>query len=197
MRAGRGILLLAVATVVAGVVAWFWSDGRPDTPPLATATVLKPALALPRFRLVDQDGRPFDRDSLTGHWSLVFFGFTHCGDVCPLTLHRLDLVTRDLARPPAVVFVSVDPGRDTPEQIRRFVRAYREDFTGATGEVGQIDRLTKAFAAYYTVTQDDQGYTVRHSAAVYLVDPQARLAALFSPPLKVASAAADLKVLMR
>jgi len=164
---------------------------------LATATVVAPARPLPQFTLTDQGGAAFDNDSIRGHWSLVFFGFTHCPDVCPTTLAMLAQVEKKLAAlPPAVaprvVLISVDPQRDTPEQLASYVKFFSPTFTGVTGSPAAIDEFTRALgipAARSSLPNGD--YTVDHSAAILLFDPSGAMHAIFSAPHSADIIAAD------
>jgi protein SCO1/2 len=165
------------------------------------ATVLPAPKPLPPFSLVDQDHRPFGPERLRGKWSFLFFGYTHCPDVCPLTLATLRTVHERLTAEPGerggvqntqFVFVSVDPERDTPEQLKSYVSYFNKSFLGVTGDQVQLQTLTRHLGILYMrVAGREDHYTVDHSAAILLIDPEARLAALFSAPHdaeKIASA---------
>jgi protein SCO1/2 len=161
--------------------------------------------ALPRavepFELTFANGDPFTAESLEGGWHLVFFGYTHCPDVCPTTLHTLqrtmaELEGRDAALP-TVVFVSVDPERDDRAQLGEYVGFFREDFRAATGSREAIDHLTDQFGAVYRINRDEgEDYTVDHSAAIAAVGPEGRIRALLNPPHRPAAMADRLEDLM-
>jgi protein SCO1/2 len=161
--------------------------------------------ALPRsvepFELTFADGTPFTEADLEGGWQLVFFGYTHCPDVCPTTLHRLQrtlglLEERDAALP-RVVFVSVDPARDEGQKLGQYVRFFRDDFRGATGSREAIDHLTDQFGAVYRINREEgKDYTVDHSAAIAAVGPEGRIRALLNPPHRPAEIAPRLERLM-
>ena len=194
--------LIALAIVFAiGLVAGdrFYSGGADpgeQTPALQAGTWLPAGRALPDFTLTGADGRPLRRAALQNHWTLVFMGFTHCGDVCPVTLNKLQRVSEQLATPLEVLFVSVDPNRDTPEVLEAYVRGFGPDTVGATGEPDELDQLAAALGVRHRVSTMDGRYTVEHSGAVFLIDPQAEFRALFSPPHDVAALAADLKKIL-
>lgn len=162
-------------------------------------TRLEPAPALPEFALHDQNGRPFGLKQLAGKWSLVFFGYTHCPDICPTTL----VVLRDVERAAGgkandlqYVFVSVDPDRDRPAALKTYVRYFHPDFIGATGTQTELMRLTRALGAYYEAGPRRNGsYEVHHSAAIFLIDPETKLRALFSGPHDAVRIAQGLKQL--
>lgn len=158
------------------------------------ATVLPHGKPVAPFKLTDSSGKPFDVDRLRGKWSFIFFGYTNCPDVCPLTLSILNGVYQKLQKTPAdvantqVVFVSVDPRRDKIPELKKYVHFFNPHFIGATGPIKQINDITKQFGILYSYTKDPKskaGYTVNHSAQIILVDPQARERAIFSPPHKI------------
>jgi protein SCO1/2 len=136
----------------------------------------QPAVGGP-FQLVDQDGRPVDQSVLKGKWSAVFFGFTYCPDVCPTTLQAMAR-TQDLLGPKAkdfqVVFISVDPGRDTSEQMKTYLsnEAFPKGTIGLTGTPAQVDAAAKAYKAYYAKNGDGPDYLVDHFSSTYLMNPK-------------------------
>jgi len=153
------------------------------------ATRFPVARDISAFELVDHRGEPFTNASLHGVWSFLFFGYTHCPDVCPTTLSVLNSVAQrlgDNAHDVRFVFISVDPERDTPGQLARFVSYFNGDFVGVTGEPEEIERLTRQLGVLYmrVASTDDPGsYLMDHTAGVFLVDPDARYHAVFTPPL--------------
>ena len=183
-------VLLVLAAALAGLATAWVTIKRPGAPlALEQATLLDAARTLPQFELVDQAGRAFQRDSLRGQWTLMFFGFTNCPDVCPTTLAALADVRRKLAdlpadALPAVVFVSVDPGRDTPEALGRYVGHFDTHFLGVTGQPAAIEALTHDLGVAVSVgpVSEDGNYTVDHTAAIFLIDPSAAFTAIFGSP---------------
>jgi len=132
------------------------------------------------FELVDHNGRPFASAALVGQPYAIFFGFTHCPDVCPTTLlemsNNLERLGADADRL-KVVFVSVDPERDTPERLREYLSAFDPRIVALTGSEAQVAAAAKGWNAFYNkVPEDDGSYTVAHSAYVYLMDADNRLA---------------------
>lgn len=146
--------------------------------------------ALTSFVLNDQEHQSFGLQQLKGKWTFLFFGYTHCPDVCPLTLSVLAEVERRLAESPQgvqdvqVVFVSLDPKRDTPKKLREYVHYFHHDFLGVTGGKEQLTELTRQLGIVYAVSDPAQSgdYLVDHSASVLLIDPQTRLVAVFGMP---------------
>jgi protein SCO1/2 len=194
----RLVLLAIVAFVVGLVVARTVFTAR-DVPVPATenATIFVPPRALPPLDLVGHDGTPLGPGFLTGHWTLVFFGFTHCPDVCPTTLtvlkqvHEL-LETLPEAQRPRVLLVSVDPERDTPQRLRDYVQFFDRSFMGATGTVAAIEQAAAAFAVPFAkVPLPDGGYTMDHGAGLFTVAPSGNVVAYASPPLNAEVLARD------
>lgn len=154
-------------------------------------TLLGEPRAVKSFRLVNHRGEPFTNDSLRGRWTMLFFGYTYCPDICPTALvtmqgikARLDARGADV-KPVTFVFVSVDPKRDPPDRLSLYVTHYHKDFIGVTGGPDEIAKLASSVGAGYEIVygNDPDNYLVNHSASIYLVDPQARFQALFTPPL--------------
>ena len=164
---------------------------------------------LTSFQLSDQDGDPFLIDNFAGQWSLVFFGFTSCPDVCPITMSELAQAYRTITEipdlpDPQVVFVSVDPERDSRQAVKRYVEQFSTDFIGLSGSETAIGSLaSQLFVAFSKVDQTDMdlektgheshvpervligdGYMVNHNVHVSLVSPEAELVALIRPPVR-------------
>ncbi len=196
------LIIVGIVAVIAGALAARFGLQTAQAPPLVTGTALRPAHPVPQFSLVDGDGKPFTRDSLRSHWSLVFFGFTHCPDVCPTTLSVLSDVHKQLAnlpsgQQPTVIFISVDPQRDTPDVVGKYVHFFSSDFVGVTGSVEAIDHLTAAAGVPVARVPLPSGdYTVDHSGAVFVVDPDANLSAVLSSPHKADDISADVRRLI-
>lgn len=162
--------------------------------------------AIPQIALTDQDGQPFDRARLEGRWSLLFFGYTHCPDICPMTLAVLAGTMQELDKLPAaerpadlqVVFVSVDPERDTPEQLKTYTQYFNPGFLGVTGTDEQLNALTSALGILHAKVADPNNptsYLVDHSASILVVNPRAELEAVLSAPHSAPVIAADLRTL--
>jgi protein SCO1 len=193
-------LLVIVAFVVGVVVARYVVGPRAvPLPEMEKATLLPGPRVLPPLELVDHEGRAFTGDTLRGRWTLAFFGFTHCPDVCPTTLSVLAQVRRQLAdlpeaQRPGVMLISVDPERDTPERLRQYVQFFDPEFVGATGTPEAIDAVTSAFAVPYAkVPLPTGGYTMDHGAGVFVVAPTGNVVAYVSPPLRAEEFARDFR----
>jgi protein SCO1/2 len=216
MSAGRGlgglagiVAIMALAALLAGV--WFGLDRFASAPPAAErpAAQLQAGTALPQpkplahFVLVDQDGREFTEARLRGRWTFAAIGYTTCPDVCPMTMATFVALQQRLAAPvsdegPRFLFISVDPERDTPERLAQYVHHFDSEFLGATGSDAALHALVADLGGLYARAEDPGsalGYTMDHSASIYLIDPQARLAAIFSTPHDPAMMAQDYGVL--
>ena len=131
------------------------------------------------FQLVDHEGRAVDESMLEGRWSLVFFGFTYCPDFCPTTLAALDATKQRLgekARDLQIVFISVDPERDTPQALKDYLSSdgFPEGVIGLTGTPQQVRAAADAYKAYFQKVGEGEDYTMNHSLTVYLMGPDGR-----------------------
>ncbi|MDH4259310.1 MAG: SCO family protein [Gammaproteobacteria bacterium] len=186
----RTALFLVLAAALAGAAtAWMMTRRAAAPQALEQATLFDAARPVPQFELADQAGRPFNRDSLRGQWTLMFFGFTNCPDVCPTTLATLADARRLLADLPAaelpvVALVTVDPARDTPQALGRYVAHFDEHFLGVTGSPEAIEVLTHDLGVAVSIgpESEDGYYTVDHTAAIFLIDPAAAFTAVFGSP---------------
>ncbi|HEY5558590.1 MAG TPA: SCO family protein [Steroidobacteraceae bacterium] len=185
-----------MAAAAVGVAAAWWVTARQPVT-LASGTALESPRAIAAFRLTDQQGREFTQAALRGRWSLLFTGFTHCPDICPTTLVLLaDLRTRLPDDALQVVFVSVDPERDTPDVLAAYVAHFSPQLTGVTGARADLEAFTSQLGlAQLRNPGVGDDYTVDHSTALVLIDPRARVAGYFRPPHDPAAIAADLAAL--
>lgn len=183
------LLALMIGAFLAGR-AW-QTEGLPAPAPAEVPGLLWPnPPRLEPFALTDEQGKPFNEESLEGHWTLLFFGYTHCPDICPVTLAVLKAVREGLRDFPAfdaraqVFLVSVDGERDTPEVLKRYVQHFDPSFRAASGTTEALHLLTRQLAADFTrITTDDSGdYWFDHSPAILLVAPDKRVVGEFLPP---------------
>jgi protein SCO1/2 len=196
--------LIAALSVMAGYSLWRVTSGSP--PALQTLIVLPEPRDIPEFSLTDQNGAPFELEQLRGAWSLLFFGFTHCPDVCPNTLYELKNMRatileddRELADRIQVVLVSVDPERDSPEKLREYVAYFDPSFLGVTGPDEEMLPLTRKLGIAYRIDEHEAGekvYNVDHSASILLIDPNGRLYGVFPAPHEAAVLAEDLRAIL-
>lgn len=198
----RHIFIAIVAVFAIGMGAWLsYQLAAPSIEP-QRATILPTTMELPDFALLDETGGTFGRDAFAGQWSLVFFGFTHCPDICPLTLQVLSGARRTLSEAgqdplPQIVLVSVDPERDTPEVMRSYVGNFGDGTLGVTGDLDELQKLTKSLGIFFAKSfRDDGNYSVDHSAVVLVIDPDGRFHALFSAPHEIDNFVHDLPIIM-
>jgi protein SCO1/2 len=149
------------------------------------------------FRLTDQDGRIVTEQDLKGWPSLVFFGFTHCPDVCPTTLFDISLIMAALgpdADRTRAVLITIDPERDTREVLKDYLSSFDPHLSALTGDLPAIAQVAKEYRAYFKkVPLDGGGYTMDHTAIVYLMDKEGRFVSPFSLKRTPEAAAADLR----
>lgn len=152
------------------------------------------------FKLIDQNGKPLTDQDLKGKPFLVFFGFTHCPDVCPTTLFEASEMMRALGKDAdrtKAVFITVDPERDTPAVLKDYLSSFDPHLIGATGDRKSIDAAEKAYRVYSKKIPTKNGdYSMDHTALVYLMDKQGRFVAPFSLKRSPEAAAADLRKYM-
>jgi protein SCO1 len=195
-------LVAALAAVAGLVVASFVFE--PETPAgvqIGSGTLLPSPRPIPEFALVGSHGEPFTKARLDGRWSVIFVGFTHCPDICPNTLGLLKTVNAQLTaqnKPLQVVLLSVDPERDTPAVLQRYVSYFDPAFLGATGPGEQLDKLASAMGFVYMKSPGatPETYSMDHSSALILINPQAQVAGYFTPPLRVEALVTDLAKLI-
>lgn len=197
------ILLVALATG-AGLIAaeYVYDRNDPKGPELQTVRLFPKPRELPAFELQQSDRTQLIPGELRGHWTLVFIGFTFCPDICPTTLSALAGPQKrwealpDATRP-RLLFVSVDPERDTVERIGEYTHAFHKDTLAATADAPTLERFVKSLSLVYAkvpLSEDalpDQ-YTIDHSATLVVLDPQGRMAGVIQPPLKPDAIARDM-----
>lgn len=172
-------LILLVLTLLAVI-----AQGGAD----ATGTILSSPRRLKTFKLTSTQGNEFNRRSLKGHWSLVFFGFTRCPTICPTSLGKLDaayqlLKKQDIKALPQVIFVSLDPARDTLTVMRHYLNRFNKNFIGVTGSREEIDKLAKQLGVFYARThRSNKGNYISHSTMIFVFAPNGKWVGLFNPP---------------
>jgi protein SCO1/2 len=201
------LILLAVfvgaISAVAGITVWrIAAIQQQHQPSTASLMVLPEPRVVADFALVDGQGQPFSLENLRGHWSLLFFGFTNCPDVCPSALYDLNLVSEQLEASQGagsadvqVVFISVDPERDTPEKLSQYVSYFNPGFIGVSGSNEQLAPMTMQMGIAYRVEEHEaeaERYEVYHSASIMLMDPRGRLHGVFPAPHNAEKMAVEL-----
>ncbi|GHA70996.1 SCO family protein [Cognatilysobacter bugurensis] len=208
----RTTLMILIAALGAGLgllVAQRVFDAPPaaaDAPALQAARLLPPR-ELPAFSLRQSDGTPLVPGELRGHWTVVFLGFTHCPDVCPTTLAQLSQAqkrweTLPESVRPRVLFVSVDPERDTPDRIGEYAHGFHRDTLAATADVPALEQFTRSLSLVFAKVAAGEGrpeteYTMDHSATLVLLDPQGRMAGIVQAPFDPNAVGTDLLTLTK
>ena len=193
------VAILLAATLAAGIFVALRLQ-NPAAPEFAL--VLPAPNKVPAFSLVDQHGKPADQSVFQGQWDLVFFGFTHCPDICPTTLQVLAAAKAALEEQgqsplPRIVLVSVDPERDSPEIMAEYISYFGDGNLGITGTLEEVSKLTSGLGIYFKKQPSDgNNYNVDHSAAVLLINPDGGFHALFSGPHIVDNYVNDLPIIM-
>ena len=203
----RKILFILTAAVAAGLglalsVAVFKPvlPAKP-LPALSAAKVIDSPRALPPFQLQSASG-PITADQLKGHWTVVFVGFTHCPDVCPTTLTDMARAqalwdAAGLKAKPRLLFVSIDPERDTPEKIAEYAAYFHKDTLTATAAEPQLTEFARSLGLVYMKVPQGDTYTMDHSSTLVLLNPKAEFAGIIRPPLKPEAVGADLIALAK
>ena len=197
------ILLVALATG-AGLLAaeYVYNRSEPAGPQLQTMRRLPTPRELPAFTLQQSDRTQLVPGELRGHWTVVFIGFTYCPDVCPTTLAELAQAQKRWAElpestRPRVLFVSADPERDTIEKLGEYVHAFHKDTLAATADIPSLEAFAKSLSLVFAKVPlgkdaPPEQYTIDHSAALVVLDPQGRMAGVIQPPLDPKAIAEDL-----
>src|SRR6266853_354918 len=190
--------IMMTTVVLAAMLGGVWlaatyreNGSRAMLLPDRVMTLLPYPKPLTAFAFTDHENRVFDLSRLKGKWSFLFFGYTHCPDICPMTLAILARAHEDIvkstvgAKDVQFVFISVDPNRDTAGKLRQYVTYFDTSFLGVTGYDAQLGNLAAQLGAAYqlAIPPGMENYTVYHPAAVFLVDPRARYHAVFAPSL--------------
>ena len=208
----RTTLYILIAALAAGFGLWAGQavldrKAPAEQPETQAVRLLPQPRELPAFSLQQSDRTQLVPGELKGHWTVVFLGFTHCPDVCPTTLAELAQAQKqwaDLPDPvrPRVLFVSVDPERDTPDRIGEYAHAFHRDTLAATADIPALEAFARSLSLVFMKVPPVEGapadrYNVDHSAALAVLDPQGRMAGVIPPPLDAKAIASDLLLLTR
>ena len=208
----RTTLLVLVAALAAGLglwaaQRWFGDGGHPALPDTTAVRLLPQPRELPAYSLQQSDRTQLVPGELKGHWTVVFLGFTHCPDVCPTTLAELAQAQKQWsalpdATRPRVLFVSVDPDRDTPDRAGEYAHAFHRDTLAATADVPALEAFARALSLVFMKVPPPAGapadqYSVDHSATLAVLNPRGEMAGIIQPPLDPRAIAADLLALTK
>ena len=202
------VILVALLAITLGAIAGKSGliGGQADIqiPNMKKATVLPTAKPLHDFALLDHNGNAFTKESLKTKHSVMFFGFTNCPDICPITLQFLKTVKSSLVESGdwdkfQFIFVSVDTVRDTPEKLSQYVPYFDKEFIGLTGELANMEAFAKQLSMPYVIHEKDENgnYFVDHSASLVVMDRQGDMKAIISPPHKKQEIVDDLLAISR
>ena len=193
----RLLVAIFIALAILGGTFFFSKALQSGNSSPEFATVWPRSVSIPEFELIDHDGQPFRRENLTGSWQLMFFGFTHCPDICPATLQQLSLVQASLEKigqvAPEILLVSVDPERDTPDVLGAYVSYFDADIKGVTGDLDEIRKLTSTSSIFSEKSYlGNDEYTVDHSTVILVVNESGAIHASFSAPHIIGNLVKDL-----
>jgi len=198
------IAIVAVLALAGGfLLSWYGYSNRPIE--LENGVWFgEQARALPEFELIDHRRQKLTRAQMQGQWSLAFFGYTHCPDICPTSLQTMSDMIRaiddsDVSSALQVYFVSVDPERDSPEILAEYVTYFNPAFTGATADLDKLTPLTRSLGIAHALrnkTEGNPNYDVDHSAAIVLINPRAEYAGLFGAPQDAQAMARDMTLII-
>jgi protein SCO1/2 len=174
----RYIVIFGLAILV-GLIAMFLILG-PQRPYTFQGSLIEPPVSAPQFELTDMNGQPFQLSELDGQVVVMFFGYTSCPDVCPVTLTEFLQIRSKLgeaAEEVSFVFVTVDPERDTPERMRKYLTNFDPEIIGLTGERNDLEPVWASYGVYQAKAEgpSDEYYLVDHSSRVYVIDPDGNL----------------------
>ncbi|MBW6471594.1 MAG: SCO family protein [Anaerolineaceae bacterium] len=193
-----GFWFLIVMIAAVGIVFGFVIE-RPYT---FRGSVIDPAVPAPKFTLLSSQGGEYRLDSKTGKFVLIFFGYTYCPDVCPTTLYEMkEIKTRlkDKAENIEFVFITVDPERDTQDQLERYLSSFDESFYGLTGTTQQLESVWKDYGVYRGIQETDNslGYLVDHTSRLYLINSKSELMMTYTYETTLDEIVSDLNYLIK
>ncbi len=188
---------IVLAAALAGYMVSGWL-GQVQPPTLVSGTAMPAPRRVAAFKLTDQLGKPFGNAELAGTPSLMFFGYTHCPDVCPTTLALLAQLHREPQFAKLrVVFVTVDPERDDQSTMKQYVEAFNGNITGLTGSEAALAPLEADLKVVHATQALPGGdYAVDHSSTLYYINARGALSAIFTPPFAIAKLRTDLSALL-
>jgi len=184
--------LIALTSIAAGTIGYNIIKQSNELPSAEYALHYQQPRTISDFTFEDELGLPFQNEQLLGKWSLVFFGYTSCPDVCPMTLQKLHFIYDDLtaiAQNSQVVLVSVDPKRDTREKLAQYIGYFNPNFKALRAEHDVLFPFSRNLGLMYAITDnstdDNEAYWVDHSASLVLINPEGKVEAIFKPEQEV------------
>lgn len=205
-RFWRESAILGACACALGLGVWIGSQSSwfiDRAAPIANGLVFENPRPISTFRLIDFDQGTFSVDQLKDRWSFIYFGYSACGQVCTETLTELKrlilaLSSLDNAQPIQVVFVTVDPGRDSASRLKTYLREFDSTFIGITGDINTLAFFAAELAAPFTLGPDaGESYALDHSNSIMLINPSAALQAVLAPPHDAQRLQADFGAIVR
>ncbi len=186
----KSFIVFSVTVFIVIVFSYWYGNTKKITgSPSAFALVLDPAKKISEFELKESRNLVFTNDSLKGHWSFVFLGYTHCPDICPTTLARFSKIYPELKQFAKVqlIFISADPVRDNVDKLHAYVSYFSDEFIGVTASHDKLYPLTQELYLPYVIEGEKEStqYSVGHSASIALINPKGKLQAIFKPSYTV------------
>jgi protein SCO1/2 len=198
----KNLMMVAILLIsgIAGFLAYQQLNSSEEKQEFMSLLVFPKQKSFSGFNLTDKNNKVIDINTFAGHWTLLFFGYTHCPDVCPMTLSELQktfkyLENKNLKQLPKVLFISVDSQRDTPQILKEYIQFFNPVFNAATSDDANILSITSQIGAAYHIESHEQNnlnYNVDHTAAVFLINPEKKLYGLFRTPHDAKKIAEDL-----
>lgn len=190
-------IIIPLIAIIALLGGYFISNAlMPKELHLHSATWFKKPMGLPEFSLTDHNLKAFNNQRFIGKWSILFFGFTNCPDVCPDSLNMLKTMMEnlgeDVRKDIQIVFITVDPERDTAEKLKPYVTFFNKDFLAAFAPIDKLTPLTDRLGIMHYITKTQSTYDVAHAGNMLLINPNGDYNAVFSPPHDAAQMASDL-----
>ena len=190
--------IAVIAAIIIGGLSGFWFGGMDTETPMPVGPPVQSDGQLVVFQkprkigipeLAQSDGTAFEQGELAGKWSLMFYGYTHCPDICPMTLSTVAEAKKQVSAFPQVVFVSVDPKRDSVKLVGDYVTYFDKDFIGVTGEEAMLQAMARQMSVISSILPSDNPdeYLVDHSASLLLLNPDVQLTAMIRPPHTIES----------
>jgi len=169
---------------------------------LESGKAYKKPLDIIEFKLIDQSDHQYTKNDLRNKWTILFFGYTNCPDVCPTTIFKLGQIKQQINRELLnvnlqIVFITLDPERDSTERLREYLGFFDDSMTGLTGDVTKIVELTSNLSVFFQRINKEDGYDFNHTASIFLINPKAQLKASFSPASSIEILAEDIKKVVK
>ena len=199
MKKSTPYIIALIALVLGFGGSWYIQNSKPVKLEVSR-WFGEQAKALPDFELRDQDNQPFGKTQMKGKWNMMYFGYTHCPDICPVSVQAMAemmeaIDDKDVRDAIQFTFVSVDPDRDTPELLKNYVEYFNPSFKGATAPLPELKKLTASIGIAHQLektSNDQESYLVSHSGAIILVNPEAQFSGIFGAPHDALAMARDI-----